>query len=118
MAVIFYLSSLQDPLPALTARVWDKSLHLVEYGGLGALLLLALRASAVAPRRAVLGAVAAASLYGATDELHQAFVPGRTCDARDWAADSVGGAAGAGALVVALRQRGARASIRPARRRG
>jgi VanZ family protein len=36
-----------------------------------------------------------ASLYGATDEVHQLFVPGRNCNAWDWAADTVGAALGA-----------------------
>ncbi len=114
LALICYLSSLPNPLPELTSRFWDKGLHFVEYGTLGALFLFALRSSGVGPRRALLLAIAAASLYGATDELHQAFVPGRSCDARDWAADTLGGAMGASLLAGALRLVRARASIRPA----
>jgi VanZ family protein len=30
------------------------------------------------------------SLYGASDELHQYFVPNRSCDFYDWLADSIG----------------------------
>lgn len=30
------------------------------------------------------------ALYGATDEIHQFFVPGRTCDIYDWIADVFG----------------------------
>ncbi|NUN16681.1 MAG: VanZ family protein [Myxococcales bacterium] len=30
------------------------------------------------------------SFYGITDEIHQAFVPGRTADVWDWVADTVG----------------------------
>ena len=45
MGFIFYLSSLSDPLPILTRHVWDKALHVVEYGTLGALLLFALGVS-------------------------------------------------------------------------
>lgn len=114
LALIFHLSSLTDPLPELTGRFWDKGLHFAEYGGLGGLFLFALRSSGVAWRRALLLAIAGASLYGASDELHQAFVPGRSCDVRDWVADTGGGAIGAGLLASALRLVGARASIRPA----
>ena len=32
MAFIFHLSSESRPLPALTAHVWDKLLHTIEYG--------------------------------------------------------------------------------------
>ncbi len=113
LALIFHLSSLPDPLPELTARVWDKGIHFVEYGSLGGLLLFALRSSGVAWRRALLLAIAGASLYGASDELHQAFVTGRSSDVCDWAADTLGGAVGAFLLAGALRLVEARASIRP-----
>ena len=36
------------------------------------------------------------SLYGASDEFHQRFTPGRSCDVRDWGADTLA------ALLVAL----------------
>jgi VanZ family protein len=111
LALIFYLSSQSDPLPDLTARVWDKALHGSEYGGLAVLLTLALLASGVAPRRALLIAVLGASVYGATDEVHQSFVPNRSPDVRDWAADTIGAALGVAAVAISLRVRGARASI-------
>ncbi|SHE23773.1 hypothetical protein BPUTEOMOX_1817 [methanotrophic endosymbiont of Bathymodiolus puteoserpentis (Logatchev)] len=31
------------------------------------------------------------SLYGASDEWHQSFVPGRMSDTQDWLADTLGG---------------------------
>lgn len=31
-----------------------------------------------------------ASLYGAVDEFHQLFIPGRSCDFLDWVADFIG----------------------------
>ena len=114
LALIFHLSSLPDPLPELTIRLWDKGIHFAEYGSLGGLLLFALRSSGVAWRRALLLAIAGASLYGASDELHQAFVTGRSSDVRDWVADTIGGAVGAGLVAGALRLVGARASIHPA----
>ena len=116
MGLIFYLSSKTDPLPDLTERVWDKALHFLEYGALAALLLFALRSSEVAARRAGLLAVAVVSLYGASDELHQAFVPGRSCDARDWAADTVGAALCVAGWAGSRRLSGARLDIGPGRR--
>jgi peptidoglycan/LPS O-acetylase OafA/YrhL len=81
--------------------------HLAEYTVLGALVMLALRHQ---PRRLalVLVALAACSLYGVTDELHQAFVPGRTPDVLDWATDTLGAALGVGVTVawLAWRTRG------------
>ena len=35
-------------------------------------------------------AIIAASIYGASDEYHQYFVPGRVCDWVDWVADTLG----------------------------
>jgi VanZ family protein len=38
--------------------------------------------------------VAAGSLYGASDEIHQGFVPGRSPEVWDWVADTLGSIAG------------------------
>ena len=43
------------------------------------------------------------SAYGALDEFHQYFVPGRDCSVWDWAADTLGGAAGAAVILSAVR---------------
>ncbi len=101
--LIFLLSAQTDPLPALTSRVSDKLLHLVEYGGLAALLATALGASSRAWGRALALALVLASLYGASDELHQSFVPGRDCDPLDWVADTLGAACGVLAAARARR---------------
>ena len=47
--------------------------------------------------------MALASLYGATDEFHQSFVPGRDSDVLDWVADTLGAALGAASATVATR---------------
>lgn len=104
--LVFYLSSLENPLPEVTSRLWDKLGHTLEYGALGALLAWPLWR--MVPRRAFLLAAVLASAYGASDELHQAFVPGREASARDWVADTVGGLLGAGAALW-LRRRQTRA---------
>jgi VanZ family protein/UDP-2,3-diacylglucosamine pyrophosphatase LpxH len=52
----------------------------------------------------------AVSCFGATDEWHQYFVPGRSCEFGDWVADSVGGGLGllAGSIqLLATRRLGA-----------
>jgi VanZ family protein len=77
---------------------------------LGALTVRALLALGQGWRRALLLGVAAASLYGALDEWHQSFVPGRDPDPWDWAADTAGALVGAAA--VGLPRRKSRASIR------
>lgn len=105
--VIFYLSS----------RTWggaelfphsDKLVHTILYAGLGFLCVWSLRATPLKGRAAVLPLAAAmAFCYGATDELHQSFVPGRTPSIVDLAFDGVGGVLGAWAAVaIARRMRG------------
>ncbi|MHB8418916.1 MAG: VanZ family protein [Myxococcales bacterium] len=102
-AVIFYLSSESNPLPALTAHVWDKLLHLTEYGGLGLLFGLAVgRRGRIGWRDIVVWSAVLGLLYGASDEIHQSFVPGRDAEAGDVLADTLGALVG-GALSLAPR---------------
>jgi VanZ family protein len=102
-ATIFYFSSLSKPdeeLPAFVRDLSDKLLHVAEYGILGALWYRAFR-WASGPRiatSAVLLAVIAGSLYGMTDEVHQALVPMRETSVLDWIVDTVGSLIGAWGL--------------------
>ena len=50
----------------------------------------------------VLGA-ALSSLYGITDEFHQIFTPGRSCDPMDWLVDTIAAALGALICYLALK---------------
>lgn len=101
MAVIFFLSSIPD-LGGLPGGLSDKTGHFLGYGLLAALVLRALsggRLRAITWKRAV-AAVALCSLYGASDELHQWFVPGRLSDVFDWVADSLGAAVSAAGVYA------------------
>jgi VanZ family protein len=106
MALIFFLSSLPHPdeqLPKiLFEKLGDKLLHVIEYAVLGILFYRAFRRAAgpFAAEYAVVLAVVAASVYGATDEMHQAFVPFRTSTWSDWIADTAGAVIG----VIASRR--------------
>jgi VanZ family protein len=104
-AGIFALSSL--PATGVPGGVPDWLLHGLEYGALG--FTLARAAGGGLRRRPGVSAVGVAvlvgSLYGATDEWHQSFVPGRTPAAGDLAADAAGSLAGALAAVAASRLR-------------
>lgn len=83
----------------------DKVVHAIAYAVLAALLTVASGRPAVA----VLVAVA----YGVSDEVHQAFVPGRSPDVLDLLADAVGAGIGAWTARALWRMRTA-----GARRRG
>ncbi|MGI5862105.1 MAG: VanZ family protein [Myxococcales bacterium] len=109
--VIFALSALkQPPMPLPRFPHADKVLHLVEYAGLGLLLCrgLAMGGQGLSPLKAFLSAVLLGALYGASDELHQLMVPGRSASALDLAADVVGAALGGRAYwLLYLRSRAA-----------
>ncbi|MCH5184913.1 MAG: VanZ family protein, partial [Oscillospiraceae bacterium] len=47
-----------------------------------------------------LSAVLIVILYAASDEIHQIFVDGRSCEVRDILTDTAGGAAGAGMAIL------------------
>ncbi len=110
---LFWESSQANPFPFLGSSILshDKLLHLGAYAVLGALVAGAL-AARFGAARAIGAAALIAAAYGASDEWHQSYVPGRDADPADWAADAVGAVAGASAAVLALRRLGARASIR------
>ena len=102
-ALMLLLTSLPGrAIPAVPVAHIDKLVHATMYA-----ILAALVASAIAgPRRAraLAGVVAFASLYGAADEWHQQFIPGRSQDRVDWAADTVGAALGV-LFIAAARAR-------------
>ncbi len=104
LGLIYWLSSqTSPPVPSLGFEGADKLLHGIEYGGLGWLLAWSASAHGARGRAALFVGAVAGSLYGASDEIHQAFVPGRECDAFDWAADTFGSLVGALAFVGAGR---------------
>jgi len=105
--LIFLQSAFPPPgdLPGIPGM--DKLAHLLIYLVLG---LLFVRAYALSfpriPPTPWLFWLAwlSTALYGASDEVHQAFVTARSADALDWLADALGGAMGA-VLYLRLRRR-------------
>ena len=95
MAAIFYMSSLPEPpVPAGGDKPW----HFLAYLGLGVVTVRAVAGGLPASIDVRVAAFAAAIAigYGATDELHQAFVPGRSAQVADLVADAIGVIVGAG----------------------
>ena len=78
--------------------------HFAEYAVLAGLLVLAVDRRGLGVCFA-LALLLACSLYGASDEFHQSFVPGRTPDVVDWATDTIGAGVGIAAIAVARRRR-------------
>jgi VanZ family protein len=95
MALITYWSN-QPSLPIDQPRIADamhnfqhRAAHVLAYGLMG---LLAWWATDGKPR-AILMAIAITSIFGATDELHQSFIPGRRAAIDDWLLDTASAAA-------------------------
>ena len=102
MGVLFFVSSV--PGDELHSQMWDKLAHVIAYAVLGILFLLPLCGGRLLQIRGVTAAMAVllATLYGAFDEVHQAFTPHRSPDVRDLVADCLGAAAGAGAILLLI----------------
>lgn len=91
--IISFASSVHGTnLPNLGFEVHDKLIHATEYFLLGLLIVWGLHFEwplPISDRRAILAA-AIAIAYGAIDEIHQSFVPGRSSEIQDWLADVFG----------------------------
>lgn len=110
MLAIFVMSA-QHGVPStlgFSSEMLAVAGHLVSYGLLALLLLLALPDQPIGTRRRYLLAVLLATLYGLSDELHQSFVPGRSATLFDVGIDALG-ATLAVCLAAAWRRSGLRA---------
>ncbi len=110
MAVIFYFSSrpatqsagqssavtlfLQRLFhtEAITEHMVRKTAHFSEFAGLGFLTNLSIYFTK--SKKNIPIGIAVGSAYAATDEIHQIFVDGRSCQFTDWAIDTIGITAG------------------------
>ena len=102
-----WLSALAAPVFGPDTDVVSVAAHFGEYVVLGALLFVALWQTRPDTRWALLvaAAIGLASLYGASDEFHQLFVPGRLCDPADWLTDTLGAALGVASALAFARGR-------------
>lgn len=73
---------------AITDFIVRKFAHCLEFAGLSFLFNIALfeQTNKIKPYLAILFS----SLYAVTDEIHQIFVDGRSCQLKDWAIDTLG----------------------------
>jgi VanZ family protein len=99
-SAIFIFSSIPNPPQPFTGDelflfILTTSEHIIEYSILGFLLFYGFLSLGKDARFAIILAIIFAAAYGATDEIHQYFVPSRECSILDLAADSAGGAIGA-----------------------
>jgi len=104
--MIFYVSSISSlsELPGvktgtdtfadmgMKGEIWPRLSHFIEYAFFS---LLIFRAASNSKKNILrdspfLWAVFLTSLFGVSDEIHQLFVPARSCDVLDWVADTLG----------------------------
>jgi VanZ family protein len=88
VAATIIIASTRSQVAAPQVSNFDKYAHFSVYGLLATLLCRLGKIS----WRSALWAVLATSIFGVTDEWHQSFVPGRSCEIGDWVADTSGAA--------------------------
>jgi VanZ family protein len=99
MALIWAVSSMSAPeFPVRAFPFRDKGVHAVLYAGLALLVAHACLRSFEGRARIRIALVACfvTIMWGFLDEVHQAFVPGRSSDVLDLLADGLGAVVGAG----------------------
>ena len=97
MALIFIASSIETQVPIVQhVPLRDKGVHFMVYAVLGWLCAGASARTWPSLPGLLSGGFAfcVATLWGFSDELHQAFVPGRTAEAADLLADAIGSGVG------------------------
>lgn len=85
LVATIFIGGEQPGAGALFPPPWDKVVHVLVYGSMGVLAGIAF------PRLGLLGVVLVVVGIGATDEFHQAFIPGREAGLPDLMADLAGG---------------------------
>lgn len=87
IAVLIFSASGRPSVAGPRILHFDKVVHFCVYGLLGTLACRTTRG-----RAGPWWALFAVSAYGASDEWHQSFVPGRATELGDWVADTTGAA--------------------------
>ncbi len=101
MGLIWALSSLSSVPSLQDVPFKDKGVHFMEYGVLATLLFHAFAGTwpQLSARTGYVCTLLCTIAWGLSDEIHQAFVPGRSSDVQDVLADTIGGAFGAAAYL-------------------
>lgn len=77
-----------------------KSAHFLEFTGLCVLFNFSFLFTM--GKKLILPSIAFTSIYAITDEVHQIFVEGRSCQFSDWCIDSAGAIAGAIGFIILI----------------
>jgi VanZ family protein len=91
--IILFLATTLPVQSVPSIAIGDKINHLAAYFVLSCLLYLTLiyqRKSEYLFNNAAFATIVITSVYGALDEIHQIFIPGRFAEVLDWLADAAG----------------------------
>lgn len=77
-----------------------KSAHFLEFTGLCVLFNFSFLFTK--GKKFILPSIALTSLYAITDEVHQIFIEGRSCQFSDWCIDTAGAVAGAIGFLILI----------------
>jgi VanZ family protein len=114
MSVIFVGSSIGS-LPRVGGKATDgvahRVAHVIEFALLGALTLRALGKKKPITRREIIVTLIIVALYGASDEFHQRFTPGRSSEGWSVVFDVAGGLIGVGVWKWWSRQASGRSPV-------
>lgn len=99
MIVIFIGSSIGN-VPRVGGKTTDglvhRAAHVAEFAVLGVLVLRALRRDQALTKREIVITLMVTAIYGASDEFHQRFTPGRSSEGLSVLFDVAGGVIGVG----------------------
>ena len=92
VAIIIVSDMSQPPLPDIGLEFTDKIAHFLAYFcyGLCITAFYSVNFHNWTKNSIILGVIIFGSVFAASDEIHQYFVPGRDCDFFDWLADFCG----------------------------
>lgn len=88
LILIYYISSLSQPVKLPSFPGIDKLIHFFEFGFLGYLIFNSIKSSN--KNKKEFFSIIFSIFYAGLDEFHQYFVPGRNCDWADFMVDSLG----------------------------
>lgn len=90
--IIFISHIPANKLPEIGFWQWDKFAHIFEYFVYSSIVLFFICGikPKISKQSKIIILILVSIVFGASDEIHQMFVPGRTCDIFDLMADSVG----------------------------
>jgi VanZ family protein len=93
LAIFIESSFPSDSYPTIEFELSDKIIHFVIYFVLFLTAFYSLsnqKKFLMLCKYSLISSFFFTLLYGASDEFHQYFIPGRTCDIFDWLADVIG----------------------------